>query len=486
MDMSNLPDLQHEDFEYLYYAILCKITELYYDLQVRFVCGFVTLDELLHIRGIDCRRNNEPCTVRDFRNFVCLAWHLLHDDTFQFRMNEAIKTRKIAIVNATMSPPVGLLTPPQSAKGCPARSSLGTSVVRSTTRGLQSLDNPASLMDLITKKYHLGSYDCALLSPVSSTTHLEPFMDPVDMTMMRQMDNDSTSALDPCSAGRGGLPSIVLSSCQKSCDCQMVCSKRSDPCVCRSRPHAFQASPTHLAPKYRLRSPPQFKYDQQSHQSLQSDSGIPRPSVSLKCLPVSPSRPARSNSKLTAVKSPSAPVLLARTPSVPSRTTSKSPNTRKELSPAKTSPGTVSPVRLSLPPTPPTKLGRSSVSGQQDLRHIYHGRAKSHNVQLSYRVPFEDNQFFLSSPLLSMSPPNRKVRYVSAGGNLPMNQRPPVELPSSEEAAVDPGFRMPRERLFEALPETPQALKASNEMGKGRRLNASSRFKDRINRMFDR
>jgi hypothetical protein len=45
---------------------------------------------------------------------------------------------------------------------------------------------------------------------------------------------------------------------------------------------------------------------------------------------------------------------------------------------------------------------------------------------LSYRVPFENNKQFSSSPQLV---PPKRVRYVSAGGNLPISEREPVTSP---------------------------------------------------------
>jgi hypothetical protein len=80
--------------------IICKLQELYRDLQIRYACGFINMDHILHNRSHTgtCRDDGEDFTVLDMRNFILAAWHLYHEQTFLYFLNNAIKNRKLSIL----------------------------------------------------------------------------------------------------------------------------------------------------------------------------------------------------------------------------------------------------------------------------------------------------------------------------------------------------------------------------------------------------
>jgi hypothetical protein len=513
LDLASLPDVSHEDFENLYYVVVCKIKELYYDLQVRFACGFISLDHILHNRGSDSRTKDTPCTVRSFRNFVLLAWHLLHDGTFRYLMDEAIKNRKIAIINATLLlPPLELITPPHSAKDPVQRLSMDTPVMRCTTRGLQSVENSTVLLDSIVKKYTLGSYEYPVSSPLAPIKRLKTLVEAPETELAVIMENKENQAKDRQSQVRfdnyGNILSALPCVCTKDCDCMLICSKFPDTCVCQYRCNPLGVSPDRLTPHFRLQRPPRLQIRDKSmtipipekSATAMTASG----SGSLEWALLTPSKCPGLRAKTNMFQSPSAPLLVGISQEIASPRTPQTVliDQSKHLSPfdsfereIQQTPFTSKLMELSsvtnfpLPPTPPPKPNRSS-EPVHIRRPTHHGKSCYYDV--SYRVPFEENKFFQSSPSLNSSP-TRKVRYVSAGGNLPISARPLVEVPFTETKPTDAGFAMPKEQLLGRLPEVSKAKigkmadsAKQDVMIKRTKSNRTSRFKGRFSRFFDR
>jgi hypothetical protein len=483
---------------------ICKIKELYYDLQVRFACSFITMGHILHTNGADCRTRDTPCTVRGFRNFVCLAWHLLHDSTFRFQMDEAIKSRKIAILDAAMSlRPSDITTPPDSAKALTERLILDTPVIRSTTRGLQRVENSATLLDSIIKKYQLDSYELPICSPLAQPNYMSTFIETSESDLATPLEAGKSEPMVQTNRVHfddyGNILSALPCGCAQDCDCRLVCSKFPDFCVCQYRQDPLGASPDRLQPNYRLQTPPlSGKYRNRATHS--PDKSIMRsPSDSLDGLPVTPSKSPGYRLRSKAVQSPSAPLLRGihldthMMPKPPQVAPAKSPShyspfdafekeksqpslssVLAELSSAK---------KHSLPPTPQPKPNRNSEPVLHHRPPLRQGKTTSQVI--SYRVPFEDNKFFQSNRSSPTPSPSRKVRYVSAGGNLPFDKRPTVELPFTKEESVETDFLRPREptvkqKLVHSGSKSPEfKLKRSKS-------NRVSRFKCRLSRLFER
>jgi hypothetical protein len=101
----HIPGLAHEDYEFLYYMIICKLQELYRDLQIRYACGFIEMDHVLHHRShTGTCKTEQVFTVQDMRNFVLAAWHLYHEQTFLYFLSNAIKNRKLSILSGLSIP----------------------------------------------------------------------------------------------------------------------------------------------------------------------------------------------------------------------------------------------------------------------------------------------------------------------------------------------------------------------------------------------
>jgi hypothetical protein len=149
--IEELPSLGHENFENLYYLVVCKLMHLYRDIQTRFGCKFISLDQTLHERGRD-GQGSSPFTVRDARNFIISAWHVLHGSELTDHFDKAIKERKYMFLAS--SGMLGVATP-QSFRTSSDASAMEETV---TIQGLSTDRNPHALLDIVYKKYGFGSY----------------------------------------------------------------------------------------------------------------------------------------------------------------------------------------------------------------------------------------------------------------------------------------------------------------------------------------
>ena len=148
--VEGLPVLGHEHFENLYYLIVCKIAELYDNLQIRVASKFVDLDHVLHRHGID-GYGSSAFTIRDMRNFIFWAWHLIHDDTFTYHLDHAIKERKYETI----------WTDPSEVATRSYGNNSDTSFMGGSSEDLQGLStekNSAGLLDMVYKRYGFGTY----------------------------------------------------------------------------------------------------------------------------------------------------------------------------------------------------------------------------------------------------------------------------------------------------------------------------------------
>lgn len=82
------------DFEDLFYMIWHKVLTLYHDLQLRYACGFLTLQSVIHNRSITLREN-KPLTVREFAWYLQLVWQELTDPELIASMDRSLRSRII-------------------------------------------------------------------------------------------------------------------------------------------------------------------------------------------------------------------------------------------------------------------------------------------------------------------------------------------------------------------------------------------------------
>ncbi|KAF2673367.1 hypothetical protein BT63DRAFT_451410 [Microthyrium microscopicum] len=167
----SLPDLGDEDWEYLYYALVCKLRELYVDMQARYSCSFIGIQHVLHDRGQDGDSPGEPFKVESMRDYIISYWYLLHDDTFTSELNSAIKTRKIGLLKGSSLAP-SFTNDPYKPFQLPASHFRPTTLLmQNTVHGLKSIgpDNMEEIMNTVCHKYGLDGYVTPVLSPFLKT-----------------------------------------------------------------------------------------------------------------------------------------------------------------------------------------------------------------------------------------------------------------------------------------------------------------------------
>jgi hypothetical protein len=228
LDEKALPDtslLENEEYEYLYYSILCKIKELYRSLQLCFASKFIHLDSIVYTRPIDFMSTNVTLTVRNLRDFLISSWFLLHDETVVAPLDKAIKYRKIKAIMLTPLNATGASLPDSRILDSHISPSPYEQTLLNTVQGLQKIDNYATTMNSVYQKLQLGHHKSALsLSPASSR-------------------NTSIPVDDFEAASHDHLPDTLpinsmfstLCSCDTHCDCKFICSQHPDACSCRFR-----------------------------------------------------------------------------------------------------------------------------------------------------------------------------------------------------------------------------------------------------------
>jgi hypothetical protein len=465
-----VPGLANEDFEYLYYMILCKIQELYRDLQVRFACGFVDMDHILHTRthtGL-CVDHEEAFTVRDMRNFILAVWHLYHDRTFLFILDNAVKDRKQAILNgipletgsshakendralAVRNIPLSStlrsrLDSPDDKSSSHPSSPLKTmddrsSIIRKTIRGVISESNPAVLMDMFNRKYGKGEYASLSSNLLNdfSTMRTDVLADvfvsphPRKSVLERMVEKARFNE-------KGRIVSALPCVCDKYCDCKITCDVCPGVCVCVFRRSPLGPSPNRISPEhpdYVLLSPiritdstvtlvpsplfsrrPQYALQQpptnSQYDSVLSSRAYTSNQATITPVKISPSHPPSQKASNSAEKQRLNRVRMS--------------NVSKPLpKPPEFGPD-IHDLRLQSP-SPLDKLGnKKGIMKALRLRDGLIRTATESDV--SYRVPFEQDKHFQSSPLLVSIPQRR--RFVSAGGNLPLSDRESVKSPFS-------------------------------------------------------
>lgn len=541
----NLPDLEHEDYKYLYYMIICKLQELYRDLQVRYACNFINMDHVLHTRADTGLRtkDNENFTVRDMRNFILAAWHLYHDQTFLFVLNNAIKNRKLSVLSGLQlnvlcdsrqdkdkwSETMELNILPESLGNIEISyksnslkdsalfqgSETKYAALRNTIKGVEDTTNSSILMDLFNKKYSMGPYkhDTTGSKPklddkIGSSNH-EFHLDDVFI------DNDERKpnleqVVEQAKFNRfGQILSPLECECKPICDCKFICDLHPNVCICVYRQQALGSSPDRLCPEHptiRLQSPtknrrsrvdmvpkPLFsiaikntdqvgKYHYPDNLNLSSTTYMHPEDIDSLSFPL----PTRLPSFAMATAPLSSPV---HTESVTLQQSQFECDSVKldpskavfqpEMSystPRNSRIGATAPSKRIIggrdtPPTPPTKpLPRlpkiafetadiyvsSPLSSLGNYMGVMNSlRKKNTKVQglernatepdLSYRIPFENNKYFMSSPQLLA---RCRARYVSTSGNIPLSECEQVTDPFFYAFA---NISMPKETLLNKL-----------------------------------
>jgi hypothetical protein len=463
--------------------IVCKLQELYRDLQVRYACGFIDKDHILHNRAYTglCTTGDEEFNVRDMRNFILAAWHLYHEQTFLFVLNNAIKNRKLSVLSGLQ---LNVLCGPRQDEDKYA-------VLRNTIKGVVDTTNPSILMDLFNKKYSMGPYkrdstglkvklDSKTYNP-SNILHLDDvFVDngerkPIlEQVIERARFNQFGQILSPLEC-----------KCTNICDCKFICDLHPNVCICVYRQKSLGSTPKRLSPQYptihlqtptknrRLRadvlpkpeSDVMFKRTDQkwNHQNPDSltecsDSSMDHEDNGYFIYPLSSHLP--SSATVSALSEPqlhSKPVTPLCSPLF------KPPNQTvitRRIPPA--------PPPKPLPKPPKISFETADIYCISPLSNLGNYRGVMSSLRnrstkglgiercatesdLSYRIPFEENKHFMSSPQLLA---RCQARYVSAGGDIPLSERESVTDPFSPKYL---GVSVPKDTLLSKLTSQPSS-----------------------------
>ncbi|KAF2095537.1 hypothetical protein NA57DRAFT_79258 [Rhizodiscina lignyota] len=80
------------DFEDLYYMIWHKVLTVYQDLRVRYACGFISRESVIHHHGVTLREE-KPFTVKELSWFLQAAWAELTDPQLIVALDSALGAR---------------------------------------------------------------------------------------------------------------------------------------------------------------------------------------------------------------------------------------------------------------------------------------------------------------------------------------------------------------------------------------------------------
>lgn len=487
----SLPSLAHEDFEYLYYMILCKLQNLYRDLQVRFACHFITMNHILHTRGDGGISKGEVWMVQDMRNQILAAWYLFRDETFNYYLNSAIRSRKLSILTGL---PLSVLSQPNHnnplrISGCSSNQQAPIdqhAALRATVQGLVKDTTPVILLDLFHTKYDHSTPEYA---PQEASSHVEISLDE-ELTLT---GIDDPFATNDCSIGVSRRPAEpvrfndfgqVISPldcvCIGDCDCKFICSLYPSVCICVYRQKALGPSPERLRPHQHMstfQTPTKSRFSKYSaipeplfgtavFNDMDSTRTDPEDDILLSSTRYAPATSCQASPTgadasrspmdrysntcshtnqdsmcVERSKQPEGGVDPLSTPNRASRTVSSIysqlgnfQDKPKQTDVAPTPPPkdpyprhlrtTVDPTRIH------TNSPLASLSSYFEHLDNHNNRLPRHATEsdISYRVPFEDEKYFKTTPDLE-TPRRRHVRYVSAGGQLPLNARESVCAP---------------------------------------------------------
>jgi hypothetical protein len=228
--------LENEDYEYLYYGVVCKIKNLYTSLQLRFASNFIGLQTILYKREVEILSTDARVDVEGVRNFLVAAWFICHDGTIVSRLDRAIKLRKIKVL--AQSP----LTSTSQSVGSSVQLSASSdqSMLWNTVQGLQQTENQAALLNSMYSKYGFG------ISEREEKT-LEVRGDP-----KLSPERAFTPILPPCPRSGRATTDCV---CLLTCECKFICNLYPGLCNCTYR-QRFGAQVSTRPTDFVWRAPP--------------------------------------------------------------------------------------------------------------------------------------------------------------------------------------------------------------------------------------
>jgi hypothetical protein len=448
-ESNSLPDLGHEDYEYLFYMILFKLDDLYRNLQVRLVNGFITLDHVLHDLGKYGINPDSPFTVEEFKCELFSTWHLFHDPTFTSHLDEAIRQRKYNNLNASLLAPRHNSTSTGQASQVTSPS---FSDIRNTIQGLQNVQNPHALLDIIYRKYRIGQYaETEDKSENESRIEQEveqkqPCLDDsrpessrnrhVKFNVSENMQEEHSNSQFSSSSSTGhdslvsndhaGVNARSIYKCIcKDCDCRNICKYVPGECICADY---FRETGTPRLPAQPALAIQAAPTPQQLRTRRQRPAATENMSVRNQRFPksaLSPIQKPRKSHNASSEDSDSDPTYHRR--SLDDEQIRPPPEaTHSGLSRHNTTPSNRTATGHANPRTEPKR---------------------------PHRVPFGAGQYFSNVEPSTTARP----RYVSAGGTLPLEVRAYVSEPFSPPAQQ--GFSMDRETFLSKLPTQPPAKK---------------------------